>query len=121
MKMKKANKAIKLSATYYTHVVSYTFATEHAYVAQYFRIYLTQTIKEGGLGAEPFDQSTYGIKTRKSLVVLINDIRKKLNELYNYYGLNNTANVDEVHVLVNPIRVPKASKHVSDMYRIRIV
>jgi len=118
---KTRNKKIKFNATYYTYVVTYTFATGHEYVAQYFRMYLTLPVQEGGLGAEPFDQSTYGIKTRKSLTRLIVEIRKKVNELYSYYGVNNSSHEDEVHILVNPIKVPSASKHISDIYRVQIL
>lgn len=114
-------KKIKIKATYYNYVVTYTFITEHAYVAQYFRDYLTLSVKDGGLGAEPFDQSTYGIKTRKSLVTLIAGIRKKINELYDYYEVNNNSKEDEVHILVNPMRVPNAYQNISDIYRIQVL
>ena len=64
----------------FTFVFTYTISD--AGVAEDYKTFLTTAEKDGGLGAEPFDQSTYGTTLQTQTATLLTKVKEKLLQIY---------------------------------------
>ena len=69
----------------FTFVFTYTISD--AGVADEYKAYLTATEKDGGLGAEPFDQSTYGTTYKSTTALLLKMVQGKLLQIYQDHNI----------------------------------